>query len=270
MRAVMSNAATNIVTAPAPVGPETDRELLLALTRKLDRLSGQVNHLYARTLAMEELKDELVHVARDALGALQVELGAMEHEFNTEEVVHLLRQLLRSTPRFIRLLEHLESLDSLSQELGPLSKEVLRDLVDRLSQWEERGYFQLAQGMVALIDRVAAHGSEQNLSGLLDRIEPLLETLERVTQPEVLALIRSAVAAVPTAAGPAPTGLGLWGLARASRDPDVRRGLAIAVQLLRQLGAATSARPELAALEHTPLLAEHETTEKREEDSDHG
>ncbi|MBW2523296.1 MAG: DUF1641 domain-containing protein [Deltaproteobacteria bacterium] len=254
----MSNAATNIIPAPGPAGAHTTEELLVALTRKVDELGVQVGHLYDRTLAMEELKDELVHIARDAMGALQVELGAMEHEFNTEEIVHLLRQLLRSTPRFIRLLERLESLDALTQELEPLSKEMVRDLVERLNTWEERGYFQLAQSLLQVVDRVAAHTSEDDLSWLADHVGPLLETAKQATRPEILNVAQGALTAVSEASreeGAAE--VGLWGLAKASREPQVRRGLGLAVEVLRQVGAAAPAPALEGADPSTPRLPEH-------------
>lgn len=261
----MSNAATNIIVAPGTAGAHTTEELLVALTRKVDQLGAQVGHLYDRTLAMEELKDELVHIARDAMGALQVELGAMEHEFNTEEIVHLLRQLLRSTPRFIRMLERLESLDALTQELEPLSKEMVRDLVDRLQSWESRGYFQLAQSVLQLVDRMAEHTREDDLHWLADHADALLDTLRDVTRPEVLALTRHVVTTVATSseAQEAPE-VGLWGLAKASREPEVRRGLGVLVEVLRGVGAGATAA-ELDGPSSTPRLPEAGTEKTREE-----
>lgn len=253
----MSNAATNIVTAPGPAGAHTTEELLVALTRKVDALNAQVGHLYERSHAMEELKDELVRIGRDAMGALQAELGAMEHEFNTDEIVHLLRRLLRSTPRFIRMLERLESLDALTEELGPLGKDVVRDLVERLQVWEERGYFQLAQSLLQVVDRVAEHTSQDDLSWLADHVGPLLDTARQATQPEVLAVARGALGAVTGEVAAAPAELGLWGLARASREPEVRRGLGILVQVLRQVGAsAASEQPALSQRTSAPQLPE--------------
>ena len=212
----LSHLSNNVVTAPAPAGPQGSEELLVALTRKVDALSHQVGQLYERTRAMDELKDELVPIARDAMAALQVELSAMEHEFNSEEIVHLLRQLLRSTPRLIRLLERLEALDALAAEVTPLSKEVLRDLVDRLQHWEERGYFKLAKTGLELVDRLAEQSAKGELEWLADNVEPLLATAKLVAQPEVLDLAQSALGAVtPSDDGSTPPEVGLWGLARA-------------------------------------------------------
>lgn len=236
----LSNIATNVISAPSPAGANSTEELLVALTRKVDALSNQVGQLHARAQATDDLKEELVRIARDATGALQVELSSIEHEVNTEEIVHLLRQLLRSTPRFIRLLERLEGLDALADELGPLSKEVVRDLVERLQLWDERGYFELAQSGLQVLERLAEHSSNNDLSWLADSVEPLLETVKLAAQPNVLALAQGALGAVSRSATEPPPQVGLWGLARASRDPDVRRGMGILVAALRQLGAAAA------------------------------
>ncbi len=242
----MTSTLANSPVLVAPPRADLDqRELLVALTRKVDALGLQLSHMYERTRAAEELRDELVAIGRDALHALQVELGSIEHEFNTDEIVHLLRQMLRSTPRFIRALEHLESLDSLAQELSPLGKDVMRSLVERLGEWEERGYFQLGADLLAIADRLAGHAKSGDTARLVDAIEPLLDTLAEATRPEVMALAKDALGAVadgPDKASP----VGLWGLARATRDPAVRRGLGVLVEILRRLGAASAPRAELA------------------------
>ena len=105
-------------TAPlVPADEEASLAQQLALiNRKLDVLGGQVQHLYERTVALEELKDELMPIARDAMGALANELQEMEHELNSEELVELARKLLRNTPTLIRALDRLESVDGLVAE----------------------------------------------------------------------------------------------------------------------------------------------------------
>lgn len=229
-------------------------ELLRTLIEKVDALSQQVGQLQERARAADELKEELVHVARDALAALQVELSAIEHEFNAEEIVHFLRKLLRSTPRFIRLLDYLEGLDSLMDELGPLGKDVMRDLVQRLSVWEERGYFELAQSLMRAVDSVAGHADGGGLDWLAERAPALLETARRLTEPELLAVANDVMDTVSDRSTTPP--MGLWKVARATRDPEVRQGLGVLLALLRQLGRGAGPPHILVANESIASLPE--------------
>jgi uncharacterized protein YjgD (DUF1641 family) len=169
------------------------------------------------------------------MGALQVELSEVEHEFNTDAIVHLLRKAVRSTPRLIRLFETLETAQDLMDEVGPLSKEVVRDLVDRLQLWEERGYFRVARGGVQLLDRVAEHATEEDIAGLADNITRILDTVKQTTQPEMLQLARSAAGVLQKKNGGAPPPVGLFGMVKAMRDPEVQAGMGVLVELLRHV-----------------------------------
>ena len=127
------------ITPSEPLPPEARMAAqLMAMDAKLDILTEQMGHLYRRTVALEELKDELMRIAKDGMAALTVELSEIEHEFNAEEIQHLLRKALRSTPRLIRLLDMLESVDGLVTEIEPLGKEVMKDLVCKLHTAEEK------------------------------------------------------------------------------------------------------------------------------------
>jgi len=215
-----------------------------ALHLKLDRLSEQVAHLYGRARALEELKDELVPVARDALSGLQRELGALEPELDAAEVTFLLRKLLRATPRFIWLLDRLESVAALVEEVEPLLKDVAHAGIERLDQAERRGYFRLLRGGLALFDRIATHYSQADLDALSDNLVTILDTVKSFTQPRVLGFAQSALAAATTAAPPRVT---LWGLVRALREPEMQQALGVTLEMLRHVARRSTAAPALPA-----------------------
>jgi uncharacterized protein YjgD (DUF1641 family) len=64
----------------------------------------------------------------------------------------------------------------------------------------------------------------------------MVDTLKRMTQPEMLARTNDAIAALDTARAGDSRPLGFWGLLRASRDPEIREGLGILMEVTRQLG----------------------------------
>ena len=209
-------------------------EGLEALHDKLDRIGAQVAHLYQRTQALEELRDELVPIVKDGLSALSEELAAVEHEFNSEEIAYLLRKLVRATPRLIRALDQLESLQSLGEELAPLGKEILHGGIETLDQLERQGVFRLARGGVLLAERIAAHYTEEDIRLLSDNIVTILDTVKSMTQPDILAVANEALGALHEA--PANTRrIGLFGLLRRMRDPEVQSGMALLLELVRRL-----------------------------------
>jgi uncharacterized protein YjgD (DUF1641 family) len=237
----MRSEATQLV--PPDAGLEAE---IRSIHAKVDLLAEQVGHLYGRARALEELKDELVPITRDALSGLQGELVAMEHEFNSDEVVYLLRKLLRATPRFIWLLDRLESVAALVQELEPLIKEVGRAGIERLDQAERRGYFRLLRGALDLVDQVAARSSPGDLEALSRNLPALLDAVKGLTRPRVLGLARSVLEAAGREAS--PPRVTLWGLFRALRDPEMQQGLGLTLEMLRGVARAELAAPGLAVV----------------------
>jgi uncharacterized protein YjgD (DUF1641 family) len=211
------------------------RDELRLLHAKLDVMGAQIQHLHEQVRAVEELKSELVPIARDAIGALGEELQAVEHEFNSEELTELGRRLVRNTPTLIRMLDRLESLDGLLTEAEPLGRQVARDLIDRMQGFEERGYFRLFRGLATLFQRVSEHATQEDIDRLADNVVPLLETLKRATQPAMRATAERALIALERSQSqPAPR-LGLWGLLRTLRDPEIQEGLGLALETVRQI-----------------------------------
>jgi uncharacterized protein YjgD (DUF1641 family) len=252
----MSTAEASKVVSYQRAG-EVDlaRELAL-LNRKLDGLGQQVQHLYDRTRAVEELKDELMPVVRHALGAAGEELTAVEEEFNSEELVHLMRKLLHNTPALIRMLDRLESVDGLVTEVEPLGKEMMRNLIDRLEQAEQRGYFRLLQGATALFDRIAQHASVEDIERLADNIVPMIDTFKRMTQPDMLAKTNHALAVFEIPPDSDPPRVGLVGMLRAMRDPEIQEGLGLMFEAMRQVSRRRAALLTEASASTTPANEE--------------
>ncbi len=219
--------------SPAPREPDLARELA-RMNDRLDTLNQRVEHLYRRTLAAEELKDELVPVLKDAMAAMSDKLGEMETEFNSEQVLHLLRKVLRSTPRFIRALEQLENLESLADELSPLGRDIVRSTVETLQRAEDRGWFRMSQGAMQLFDRIAAGTSQEDVDRLGDNLMLIVNTVKRMTQPQMLAVANNALGALDAEHEPPPR-VTLWRLMRSLRDPEVQGGLAVMLELTRQI-----------------------------------
>ena len=142
-----------------------------------------------------------------------------------------------------------EALLQLTELAGP----VMEMLTSRLAEWEARGYFSFAEGGLQIADRVVTSFSREDVEALGDNIVLILSTVKEMTQPEVMHLLsRTAIEVQDTEdepLGPPPSTLALL---RQMRDPDVRRGLARTLTVLRSLGAQQST-PSTAAT--TPSAA---------------
>lgn len=123
----------------------------------------------------------------------------------------------------------------LYEDLIPILKSAIQVGSERIEDLESKGYFRLARGLVQISENVAAHYSPDDLNKLAQGIVGILDTIRSLTQPDVLALVDDAVKVVHNSEHIKPTGV--RGILSASRDVDVQRGLAILIEVLRQLGS---------------------------------
>lgn len=110
-----------------------------------------------------------------------------------------------------------EMLEDLIREFTPVAREVVRVGQGKLGAWEDQGLFEL-------------------LAALGDRAVPLARTLVNLTEPDVLAVANEAGQVIHHAADVRP--VGMFGAVRATSDPEVQHGLAVALEVLRHLGRA--------------------------------
>lgn len=122
--------------------------------------------------------------------------------------------------------------------LTELASPVMTMLTTWMSELEAKGYFTFAEGGIRIADKVVTSFSEDDIDALGDNVVLILNTVKEMTQPEVMHLLtRTAVEVQDTEdapVGPPPATLALL---KQMRDPDVRRGLARTLTVLRSLGA---------------------------------
>lgn len=131
----------------------------------------------------------------------------------------------------------LEPLRDLAAEVGVLSGPLVDSATRHVAAWEQRGYLGFARSGARIADRIVTSFDEDDVEALGDNVVLMLETLRDLTQPEILRLLRQTAGSVghldEAVIGESPS---TFALVRQLRDPEVRRGLARMLDLLRTLG----------------------------------
>jgi uncharacterized protein YjgD (DUF1641 family) len=150
--------------------------------------------------------------------------------------------------RLDALLAHAERRDAelaplrdLAAEVGVLAGPVTASVTAHAAAWDERGYLDFARSGGRVIDRIVTAFDAEDVEALGDNVVLMLETLRDLTQPEILQLLRQTADSVghlePPPTGPPPS---TFALLKELRDPEVRRGLARMLEVLRSVGADTT------------------------------
>jgi Protein of unknown function (DUF1641) len=207
---------------------------LLALNAKLDDLAVQVAFLTEQareTARRQQERSELVHdllpIANDAVGLVTEQLEEIQEYVDLEDLLRLVKRLMRNGRNLDRMFDRLESLMDLAQTLGPLSDSIFEKATDSLQAAEQRGYFALAKGGARAVDRVASSLTPDDLDCLANNAVVVIAAFQGLCQPVESASVRS--------------------LLRQMRDPDVRKGIAVVMRMLRAVGARAGSEQQVTA-----------------------
>ena len=240
-------ATSPSAAAAEPARADADlREEIQALHRKIDRLADQVGFLHDRTQMVNEFTTELMPVAKDAMAAMTDELEKLQHEFNSDELAHLVRRTLQSTPRFVWMLDQMDKISALVDEFTPIARELMNAGIEGLDQAERRGYFRLVRGAAAMADQVGEHFDQKDIDALVTNFPVMMQTLKKMTQPSLMSIAGTAFGALEGLDQKAPEPLSAWGMFKAMGDPDVQQGMGIMIDLLRKV-ARQATSPALPA-----------------------
>lgn len=189
---------------------------LVVLHDKVDRLTEQVAFLadtardqQRRGHELDELKADLVPIGNQLVSLTIRELEEIGSEFELEDLLYLLKRVLRNTHLILTFLDRLEALMGIADEVELLGKQVFSSAVLTLDRLER--------------------------AGLFSQTGDLLNTL---AEGELLADLNRALGAFQSDPGqddPAPS---LLSLLRDMRSPESRRGLSRLVRVINALGVS--------------------------------
>jgi uncharacterized protein YjgD (DUF1641 family) len=210
-----------------------DKDLAL-LHQKIDYLTEQIEAQKQRQQELDALKNDLMPIANHMIKLSIDELAEISRDFQLEDLLFLLKRLLRNTHSLIDLLDRLESATDLIDDANYLGKEVFTSTIATLDRLERDGYFDFMREIWNILDRIVHELSPEEFQALGDNIVMSITTMRNLTQPEILSLANNAVNAISNGKGldKAPS---LFALMRELSNPQVRKGLARMINLVKAL-----------------------------------
>ncbi len=201
---------------------------------KLEYLTRQFDAQAQRQQELNELKGDLIPIANHMIKLSIDELAEIGSEFQLEDLLFLLKRLLRDTHLLVDLLDRLESTVELADEVQRIGQQVFHQATATLDQMEREGYFVFARGGWKILEKIVTEFGEEDIEALGDNIVTILTTVRNLTQPEIMSLTNNALQAFQSE--PVSEGnVSVWGLMRDLSDPKVRKGMARLLNLLKVL-----------------------------------
>lgn len=167
---------------------------------------------------------------------LEMSVLPVDVETSGPSIAELTRAVTRLSDDVATLVKAQAAKEDLFREMTPVAKEVMAVLTSRLDEAERRGWFEFGRALLGVVERVAGHYSPEDVRQLGENIVAILDTVKRLTQPDMLTVLRDVTDAVNGDTTP----VGIYGMMKATRDDDVKRGFGVLVALLKQLGRSTA------------------------------
>ena len=209
---------------------------LAVLNQKVDTLIAYMERQQKQQQAMQEFKADMIPIANHMVKLTIDELADIGNEFRSEDLLFLLKRVLRDTHLLIRMMDYLEGAMGLAEEAELLGKQVFNQTVEKLDEMEHKGYFAFAAQGMDMVDRIVTEFSEEDAQALADNIVTILKTIRNMTQPDIMALANRTVDSLRVEQTPdeVPSA---FSLLRDLGDPQVRAGMARMLNMLKTLGA---------------------------------
>jgi len=138
-------------------------QTLANLTEKIDALTMQVEYLTEQARRAEraraeraELMRDLIPIANDAFRLTTEQLQEIQDYVDLNDLLRLLKRVLRNGRNFDKMLDQLESMLDLAETVGPLTDAAFGKTVNLLESLEHKGYFVAARRGAAMADQIVA------------------------------------------------------------------------------------------------------------------
>jgi uncharacterized protein YjgD (DUF1641 family) len=198
----------------------------------------------ARQQERDELQEDLTPIVNDLYLLTVEQLEEIEPYVRLDDLLRLVKRVARNTRNFEVLLDQFESLQDLVADGAPLTQDMFNRAVLALDEMERRGYFDFAKEAVGIVDRVVQEYSEEDVRQLGDNVVLILNTVKAMTQPEIMRLVGNmTVTFQEIEHEPEALDTSFTGLMRQMRDPEVRRGLALTLRMLKTVSAGQELPP---------------------------
>ena len=208
---------------------------LQSINKKLDLISEELAVVRRQREELNELKQDLTIIAKDLFNTAIEEFEDIAPFVQTDDFLHLLKKILQNTQNITMVMTKFESGLDFFADAKPVGKELFNDTLEKLNEFDQKGYFQFIKELINVADRVVEHFSEEDVKLLGNNIISILETIKSLTQPEMLSAIKNAVGIYQNLDPTDTPQYSVWKLMRELNTPEIKRGIGFVMAFLKKI-----------------------------------
>ena len=213
------------------------QEQISELNRKMDLVLESVEQQKRNREEFDDLVEDLSIVAKDAFKNTVVMLDKSQIDVDNSDIPMLLIKILQNVGTFHEMLEMLESARDFMKDISPVLHQVGLDAVNKMNEFDQKGYFVYAAEMMKLMDKFIQTFTIEDIKQLQENLENLTGIMRNLNQPGLLTSLNRTTKAIASIKMDSKLdNKSLFGLARQLNSPDVRKSLSFALRLVEAAG----------------------------------
>ncbi|WP_300154130.1 DUF1641 domain-containing protein [Solidesulfovibrio sp.] len=205
------------------------------ILEKLTAIEAELAEMRVKRLEMKELTHDLNPLIKSAFQNVLRELGQVDYGFQLEDGIVLLKRFLRNMKNMAYMMDQMENMIELVHTMEPLLKTGVHNVIRYLGTLEQRGVFRTYEAMLEMRAKVSARYTPEDFEQMSDAFVEMIGLLKKIATPEFLALMDKLTELPAAMELDKAQPLGIMGLVSALRDPDLREGLGVGLQMAKSL-----------------------------------
>lgn len=214
------------------------------LNQKLDFVIQYIQQQEKRNRQWDELKEDLTVIGKDVFQAAVNELDEVSSHFEMEDLLHLLKRIMRNIRNLNRLFDFLESSMQFIDDATPLANDAFKSLLEELDRMEKKGYFEFFRETLGIFDEIVTSFTVEDVRALRKNIVPILNTVRMLTQPEILEVVTNAMNFFQSLSEKVEEEVTYRMILKELRKPKTRQSLYFAIHVLQKLTDFTPPKNE--------------------------
>ena len=205
------------------------------IMEQLDHLGQEIAILTDSARSLRELRDDLSPRVNETVKVLIEELAEIEADVQFEDLVSLLKNLMRNVRNLTWSVHQLKDLIDFIRTVEPLLKSVVPQAIIYLDKLEQQGVFLVLANMMGVLEKIAETYTPEDIEQIGNGLVPLVGVVKKLTAPEALNLLDKA-AEVPARVDLSQAkAVGPFGMLFALGNSEVKQGMGVVLELTKAL-----------------------------------
>jgi uncharacterized protein YjgD (DUF1641 family) len=214
------------------------------INKKLDLLLEEVITQRQARESINDLVSDLSIIGKDAFQHSVKKLDKAGVEFDGDALADILIKLVRNLGNINELLDTFESAKDFIRDATPIVHQAGLDAINMMAEFERKGYFDFLRELGRIGDNIVTHFSPDDMRDLADNIVSILETVKRITQPDMLKAVNNAITVYGNLDVENIEEYSIWRAFREMRSPEMKKGIGFMISFLKNMAKHQEASVE--------------------------